>query len=208
MGFDFNYFKNTYVITFIIVLTLFLIIVLFYRKRHGIKYKSATSMLMGLFYVYILLFGIYISYHEILADYYYKNNLYNEATYRFMKADEIRTSLIFSLVDRAIIFDSVNRESNKMMSFYISKNYSKAIPYLKKSYELEKNRKRNVFLKLYLAHSYLETGNEKGELLLFSSYLEASCFLAKKDLVFFENIIRLNQKLNDKLSPIISDSNL
>lgn len=193
--FDFNYFKNDFVLLFISNSTIFFIGVIVYRRYHGIKFRSITSALMTIFYFLILVVGVYLSYYEVLANYYYKNGLYKEASYRFIKSDEIKSSRIYKIFDKLIVYDNPNRKRNKMLSFYASKNYNRAIPYLLDSYKKEKNIKNSIFIKLYLAHSYLETGNPKGKELLLSSYIEAICYLNKNDLKFFEKIIKLNYSL-------------
>ncbi len=193
--FDFNYFKNDSVLLFILSSTIFFIGVIIYRRYHGIKFRSIISILMAIFYFLVLATGVYLTYYEVLANYYYKNGLYKEASYRFIKSDEIKKSKIYKVFDKLIIYENPNREINKMLSFYISKNYNRAIPYLLKNYKKEKNIKNSIFIKLYLAHSYLETGNSKGKELLLSSYIEAICYLNKNDLIFFEEIIKLNYNL-------------
>lgn len=143
-----------------------------------------------------------MTYYEILAGYYYKNGLFKEASYRFIKADELKKSKISLIFDKIIIYDNPNRDKNKMLTFYASKNYNRAIPYLLKGYKKENNIKNSIFIKLYLAHSYFETGNKKGRQLLLSTYLEALCFLNKEDLEFFEGIIKLNYKLKQFIKTI------
>jgi len=193
--FDFNYFKNDFVLIFISAATIFFLGVIAYRRYHGIKFRSVTSALMTIFYFLIITIGIYLTYYEVLANYYYKNALYKEASYRFIKADEIKNSNIYKVFKKLIIYDNPDREINKMLAFYASKNYDKAIPYLIKGYKKEKNIRNSIFIKLYLAHSYLETGNPKGKELLLSDYVEAMCYLNKSDMEFFEGIINLNYSL-------------
>ena len=205
--FDYNYFKSDIVILFLLVLTVFSMGIIFYRKRHGIKFRSLTSISMVLFYFFIVIIGIYTTYYEVLSDYYFRKNLYKEATYRFIKADELKKTVLFSILDKALIYNDTNREKNKMLSFYISKNYYKAIPYLKKAYENENNIKISIFLKLFLAHAYFETGNQEGKTLLLSSYLEAVCFLSIEELKFYEDIIHLNSNLDDFLNNKLLDNN-
>jgi len=201
---DLNYFKNDIVILFITILTVFFVAIIFYRKRHGIKFRSMVSFSMTLFYLFILVSGIYFTYHEVLSSYYYKHNLYKEATYRFIKTDEVNETALFSLLNRGLFHNPSNREKYKMLAFYVSKNYYKAIPYLEKSYKNENNRRNSIFLKLYLIHSYFETGNKKGKQELLPLYIEALCFLSPEDLKYFENII----KLNNNLKTFINDTNL
>jgi tetratricopeptide (TPR) repeat protein len=194
---DFNYFKNDAVLFFITLTSIFFVGVIFYRKYHGIKFRSIVSIFMTLFYLAVIFIGIYTTYYEVLANYYFEKGLYEEASYRFINAENLKKSTIYSFLDNFIIEENKDIDKNKMMAFYASKNYNRAIPYLKNGYKKESNIKRSIFIKLYLAHSYLETGNKKGTNLFLSVYLEAICYLDKNDLDYFEGIIKLNTNLRE-----------
>lgn len=154
---------------------------------------------MLVFYFSVIFSGIYLTYYEVLAKYYYEHGLYKEASYNFMKDEEIKNSYYYKLLDILIFKDDKNLNRYKLISFYASKNYNKAIKYIKK--EFSKNNPENIriFLKLYLAHSYLETGNKSGKSLFFEAYLQAVCFLNKDELNFFESIVKLNTALKTLL---------
>jgi len=182
-----------YLIITIIYILFFFLFVRYLR----ISVKTLLGIIFAILQIFTLT-GIFILTQPIvLGNYYFKNGMYKDASVYYLnfqkryENNKIYNFLYNNLMNGNYFY---RFKKNLMISLYSSKKYDKFISFTQNNEEIINfiiKKNEIPFYLFYLAHSYYEIGQIKSaKTVFYKSYLMALSKLDKKQLEYYENLVK------------------